>query len=104
MKLAAPAEQYSANGGSYVNIGGLGYNNKRATEYANAQLINGALGLGYNTLTVPEGQYLVGYNRRINPNATIGRMVNYQGQDFWLQPDNWMDGPQKLRRVWRAWW
>lgn len=92
---AAPAEQYSANGGSYVNIGGLGYNNKRATEYANAQLINGALGLGYNTLTVPEGQYLVGYNRRINPNATIGRMVNYQGQDFWLQPDNWMDGSYK---------
>ncbi len=45
-------------------------------------------GLGYNVYEVPEGQLLIGSNGRINPAATLGRHVNYNGQDYLLQPDN----------------
>ena len=48
-------------------------------------------GLGYNVMTVPAGQLLIGSNGRLNPNATVGRKVNYEGQDYWLQPDDWLN-------------
>ena len=47
-------------------------------------------GLGYLTFTVPQGQYLIGSNGKLNPNATPGRIVNYKGEKFLLQPDDWM--------------
>ena len=47
-------------------------------------------GLGYLTYTVPEGQNLIGSNGKFNPNATLGRRVLYNGQYYWLQPDDWM--------------
>ena len=46
-------------------------------------------GLGYLVYTLPEGQNLIGSNGRLNPDATLGRVVNYQGQDFLLTPDDW---------------
>ena len=52
-------------------------------------------GLGYNVMTVPAGQYLIGTNGKINPNATEGRLVNYNGQQYWLQPDDWLDALYK---------
>lgn len=52
-------------------------------------------GLGYNVYEVPEGQLLIGSNGRINPAATLGRHVNYNGQDYLLQPDNWLDNVYK---------
>ena len=52
-------------------------------------------GLGYLTFTVPEGQSLIGTNGKLNPYATPGRMVNYMGEKFWLQPDDWMDATYK---------
>ena len=47
-------------------------------------------GLGYLTYTVPEGQHLIGTNGKFNPNATFGRKVLYNGEYYWLQPDDWM--------------
>ena len=47
-------------------------------------------GLGYLTYTLPEGQNLIGTNGKFNPNATFGRKVLYNGEYFWLQPDDWM--------------
>lgn len=47
-------------------------------------------GLGYLSYTVPEGQNLIGKNGKLNPNATPGRKVLYNGQYYWLQPDDWM--------------
>lgn len=59
---------------------------------ANSLLIsNNAGGVGYNVYTVPNGQTLIGSNGRLNPNATLGRLVEYQGQEYLLYPDNWMD-------------
>ncbi len=48
-------------------------------------------GLGYNIYNIPEGQYLVGSNGRLNPNATLGRRMAYNGQEYYLTADNWMD-------------
>ena len=48
-------------------------------------------GLGYNVFTVPEGQNLIGLNGRLNPAAKEGRLVNFNGQDYYLKPDNWLD-------------
>ena len=48
-------------------------------------------GVGYNIWTYPEGQMLIGQNGKLNPNATLGRMVNYRGQDYWVTPDDWED-------------
>ena len=48
-------------------------------------------GLGYITYAVPEGQYLIGTNGRMNPNATLGNRVYYNGKFYTLTPDNWVD-------------
>ena len=52
-------------------------------------------GLGYLTFNVPAGQYLIGTNGKLNPNATPGRIVNYKGEKFLLQPDDWMQEAYK---------
>ena len=52
---------------------------------------NGGGGLGYNIYTVPEGQFLIGRNGKLNPNATLGRTVSYKGEDYLLTSDDWMD-------------
>ena len=47
--------------------------------------------LGYKVYTVPEGQDLIGRNGKLNPEATLGRLINYKGEDYWVTPDNWID-------------
>ena len=47
--------------------------------------------LGYNVYTLPEGQDLIGRNGKLNPEATLGRLVNHNGEDYWVTPDNWID-------------
>ena len=79
-----------------ANAGGLGYTAAQANQWANSVMTGStAYGLGYNVFTVPEGQYLIGQNGKLNPNATVGRLATYNGQEFWLQPDNWMDATYK---------
>ena len=46
--------------------------------------------LGYNVYTVPEGEVLIGSNGRLNPSASLGRVVDYNGQSYYLTPDDWM--------------
>ncbi|MGN0232419.1 MAG: SusC/RagA family TonB-linked outer membrane protein [Muribaculaceae bacterium] len=48
-------------------------------------------GLGYVTYTVPDGEYLIGENGRLNPNATLGSRVYNNGQIYTLIPDDWKD-------------
>ena len=47
--------------------------------------------LGYNVYTLPEGQDLIGRNGKLNPQATLGRLINFKGEDYWVTPDNWID-------------
>ncbi len=44
-------------------------------------------GLTYNVYSYPSGQYLIGKDGKLNPNATLGRVVN----GYMLKPDNWVD-------------
>ncbi len=84
---------YNALYNAYVGeLGEVG-----AWQRANAVLTgpSGDGGLGYQIFTVPEGQYFIGSNGRVNPNAKLGRVVNYRGRDYYLTSDNWNDEAYK---------
>ena len=70
-----------------------GYDADRAYSFANANLM-AVLG-GYNVYSVPEGENLIGKDGKINPNATLGNIVEYEGQEYLLKPDNWLDAAYK---------
>ena len=69
-----------------------GYDSTSA-HYAANQLLTStdAGGLGYNVFTVPEGQSLIGSNGRLNPAAELGHKTTFNGQEYLLLPDNWLD-------------
>ncbi|MBR5060700.1 MAG: TonB-dependent receptor [Prevotella sp.] len=60
-----------------------------ANKYLTGKVADG--GVGYNIWTYPEGQMLIGQNGKLNPNATLGRVVNYKGEDYLIIPDDWED-------------
>ena len=47
-------------------------------------------GLGYQVFSVPEGEAFIGTDGKVNPRATLGNIVNYNGADYLLTPDDWM--------------
>lgn len=74
----------------------LGMDANAAWLYANQNLITSSdKGLGYNVYTVPQGQMLVGQNGKLNPNATLGRKLTNNGQEYYLTPDDWEDATFK---------
>ena len=81
--------RYSALYYYYINGG-------KSPEAANrlaAEVVAGPSndgGVGYQIYTVPEGQYFIGTNGKINPNATLGRIVPYNGTNYYLTSDDWM--------------
>ena len=48
-------------------------------------------GFGYVCFTVPDNEYLIGTNGKMNPNATLGKVVNNKGIDYTVLPDDWAD-------------
>lgn len=48
-------------------------------------------GLGYMVYTLPDGQEFIGTNGKVNPQATLGRRLVYEGQEYYIQPDDWTD-------------
>ena len=62
----------------------LGYNDARAYQYANSGL---ATLTGYQIYNIPTGQYLIGRNGKLNPNATLG----YSDGQYYYTPDDWED-------------
>lgn len=84
-------EQYYAGLKNYA-VNKLGYTDVQAHMWANNNLTStNGYGLGYNVYNVPEGQTLIGTNGRLNPKATLGRVVNYGGTDYMMTGDNWLD-------------
>lgn len=63
---------YSAMNNYYKSTG---MSDVAAWQAANKNLFGANGGLGYNVYTVPEGQYLIGQNGKLNPYATLGRVV-----------------------------
>lgn len=85
---------YGALKGYMMNT--LGYSEAAAHAQANAAMTgNGSYGLGYNVYNVPDGQFLIGTDGKLNPNASLGNLVNYKGTDYYLTPDNWLDEAYK---------
>ncbi|MDE6181544.1 MAG: TonB-dependent receptor plug domain-containing protein, partial [Phocaeicola sp.] len=62
-----------------------------AHAWANNNLINGTPGLGYNVYAIPSGQDMIGIDGKLNPSATMGNVLNYNGKDYLLQADDWLD-------------
>ena len=90
--ITSPAQYYETH--FKALYGYYAQTNPAAKAYARASsglTSNGTGGLGYNVYTVPEGQALIGTNGKLNPNATLGRKIIYNGQEYWLTPDDWID-------------
>ena len=82
---------YGALKGYFVNTLGMDDASAHA-QVNNVMTGNGSYGLGYNVYNVPEGQFLIGTNGKLNPNAILGNYVDYKdGQQYLLMPDNWLD-------------
>ncbi len=93
---------YVDNAGEYYELHYRAlYNNYRLSNKSHTEahrLANNLLtsteagGLGYNTMTVPEGQLLIGTNGKLNPNATEGRLVTMEdGSTYWVKPEDWLN-------------
>ena len=94
-----PAHYYEMYHGALKNylVNGMNYSPDDAYILANRYMTmnNHDYGLGYNIYNVPTGQYLIGSNGKLNPNATLGNVVSYRGQDYLMTPDNWLDAVYK---------
>ena len=92
--ITNPAQYYETYYTALKNYGTskLGQSSAEAHAFANASMIDHAdYGLGYNVFTIPQGEYMIGSNGRMNPNATLGRLISDGAQEYWLTPDNWLD-------------
>ncbi|MCD8312984.1 MAG: SusC/RagA family TonB-linked outer membrane protein [Bacteroidales bacterium] len=70
---------------------GMGLTASDAHSLANSYLTDpaGQVGPGYMIYTVPTGQDFILQGGTMNPNATMGALYSYGGQDFWVQADDW---------------
>ncbi len=85
-----PAKYYETVYGQYYNYYyyGAGRSAEQANASANTTMLNH---LAYNIYTVPDGQYLIGIDGKLNPNATLGRSYEANGETYYLINDNWRD-------------
>lgn len=92
--ITNPAQYYEMwyKGLNNYAQGKLGMDANKAWQWANQNLTEGnEYGLGYNAYSVPEGQYMIGQNGKLNPNATLGNIVSKNGQEYMIVPDDWTD-------------
>ncbi|MCQ2180884.1 MAG: SusC/RagA family TonB-linked outer membrane protein [Bacteroidales bacterium] len=93
--ITDPGQFYEAFYAGLYNyyVSEQGFSPKEATIVSNNALFGPASagGLGYQTMEAPAGQLFIGYNGKLNPNAKIGHKINYNGQEYYLQPDRWND-------------
>ncbi|MCD8312800.1 MAG: SusC/RagA family TonB-linked outer membrane protein [Bacteroidales bacterium] len=92
--IKSPAQYYETHYGALTSYyKSTGMSDVQAWQTANGNLFSdaGNGGLGYNVYSVPEGQYLIGLNGKLNPNATLGNLVNYNGEDYLVTPDDWSE-------------
>lgn len=85
---------YGALKSYFMNAQGM--SDAAAHASANTNMLgSGSYGLGYNIYTVPDGQYLIGSNGKLNPNATLGNLIDYNGTQYLIRPDDWLDEAYK---------
>lgn len=84
-------QQYQAMYNYFRNVGG--YNSYEANRAANESWLKNSDegGLGYLVYTIPDGEQLIGYNGKLNPNAVLGRVVTgADGREYFQTPDDWV--------------
>ncbi len=91
--ISSPAKYYEAYARAVGNslYEGFGVGNSPfadAMAQANSTMLTN---LAYNVYNVPEGEDLILPGYVLNPNATLGNKVTYNGQEYLLLPDNWTD-------------
>lgn len=88
--ITDPGEYYEAYYAQLYNqyYYGQGMAAADANVKANSRMISD---LGYQVYTVPSGQQIIGLDGKLNPSATLGYAIPYNGETYWLQPDNWKD-------------
>ena len=91
--ITAPGQyyelHYNALYNNYVANGMSAYNAHVAANNTLGKTTSEG-GLGYVCYTVPDGEYLVGDNGKLNPNAKLGNVVEYNGQKYTIRPDDWL--------------
>ena len=91
-RIEDPAEYYEAYYAQLNNFAlqsgpnGTPLSAAEANKWANTTMMNQ---LGYNIYTIPEGQYLVGIDGKLNPNATLGRSYQWNGETYYMTADDW---------------
>ena len=86
-RITDPAEYYEAYYAMQNNYYLYhGYDANTANIKANEALLGG---LGYNIYTLPKGQNLIGLNGKLNPNATLGRAYEWNGETYYMINDDW---------------
>ena len=92
--ISDPAQYYEMHYNALYNY----YTDKQGMSHQDANALAAARvagpvrdgGLGYQVFSVPEGEAFIGTDGKVNPRATIGNIVNYNGKDYLLTPDDWM--------------
>ncbi len=84
-------ETYYTALNSYYRSQGMSESAAHAMANKNLAASKNDGGLGYMVYSVPDGQSVIGTNGKLNPNATLGNRVVYNGQDYLLTPDDWED-------------
>lgn len=85
-----PGKYYETVYGQYYNY--YYYGQGQSTDAANMNANDIMMRhLGYNIYTLPEGERLIGMNGRLNPNATLGRSYEANGETYYVTNDNWRD-------------
>ncbi|NMA73645.1 MAG: TonB-dependent receptor [Bacteroidales bacterium] len=84
--IKSPAEYYELEYQSLYNYGVTNPPSDGRTphQFANANLLGR---LGYLVYTLPDNEYLIGENGKLNPNATLGYS---DGHNYFI-PDDWYD-------------
>ena len=89
--ITDPGQYYEAVYSEYYNK--YYYDNGMSANAANVKANTTMLNkLAYNVYSYPTGEQLIGLDGKLNPNATLGRMVTAaNGQSYYLTPDDWSD-------------
>ena len=98
--ITSPAQYYETH--FKALYGYYAQTNPAAKAYALASsglTSNGTGGLGYNVYTVPEGQALIGTNGKLNPNATLGRKIIYNGHVYKRQGSTRLTSRRSVRNT-----
>lgn len=85
-------QQYNALYNYYQDVFGMSSYNANQAANDSWTLNADQGGLGYLMYTIPDGENLIGHNGKLNPNATLGRVVTGQdGKEYYLTPDDLFD-------------